>query len=84
MLPESKKGESTESANKAGRLQITAGTVFPLDGSAPREIEEFVQVLSQRGYTGLELEARTIEGERHAGNKPEAFNRGLRFVFQDK
>jgi hypothetical protein len=23
-----------------------------------------------------------IEGERHAGNKPEAFNRGLRFIFQ--
>jgi hypothetical protein len=29
------------------------------------------------------MEARIIEGERHAGNKPEAYNRGLRFVFQD-
>jgi hypothetical protein len=35
-------------------------------------------------HTGLKLEARTIEGERHAGNKPETHNRGLRFVFQDK
>ena len=62
------------------RLFVSVGALEDL-----REpVEEFVQVLSQRGYTGLELEARTIEGERHAGNKPEAFNRGLRFVFQDK
>ena len=62
------------------RLFVSVGALEDL-----REpVEEFVQVLSQRGYTGLELEARTIEGERHAGNKPEAFNRGLRFVFQGK
>jgi hypothetical protein len=23
-----------------------------------------------------------VEGERHSGNKPEGFNRGLRFLFQ--
>jgi hypothetical protein len=33
--------------------------------------------------TRLKLETRVIEGERHAGNKPETFNRGLRFVFSD-
>ena len=47
-------------------------------------VNEFMDVLRERGYTGFELETRTIEGERHAGNKPEAFNRGLRFVFQGR
>jgi hypothetical protein len=28
------------------------------------------------------MEFRVIEGERHAGNKPEAFNRGLRYIFR--
>jgi predicted alpha/beta superfamily hydrolase len=47
-------------------------------------VEEFTKVLHERNYTGLEMETRTIEGERHAGNKPEAYNRGLRFIFQSK
>jgi predicted alpha/beta superfamily hydrolase len=47
-------------------------------------VEEFMHILSERNYTGLEMETRIIEGERHAGNKPEAYNRGLRFIFQDK
>jgi hypothetical protein len=40
--------------------------------------------LGERNYPGLEMETRTIEGERHAGNKSEAYNRGLRFIFQDE
>ncbi|HEY0377889.1 MAG TPA: hypothetical protein VGC87_13280 [Pyrinomonadaceae bacterium] len=36
------------------------------------------------GYNGLKVESRVIEGERHSGNKPEAFNRGLRFVFRSE
>jgi predicted alpha/beta superfamily hydrolase len=47
-------------------------------------VKEFMQILSERNYTGLEMETRIIEGERHAGNKPEAYNRGLRFIFQDE
>lgn len=47
-------------------------------------VEEFMQVLSERNYTGLEMETRIIEGERHAGNKPEAYNRGLRFIFEEE
>ena len=46
-------------------------------------VQEFMHVLGTRGYQGLKLETRVIEGERHAGNKPETFNRGLRFLFQD-
>jgi predicted alpha/beta superfamily hydrolase len=48
-----------------------------------RPVQEFMQVLRERSYAGFELETRVIEGESHAGNKPEAYNRGLRFVFQD-
>jgi len=47
-------------------------------------VQEFMRILSGRGYMGLEMETRIIEGERHAGNKPEAYNRGLRFIFQDE
>jgi predicted alpha/beta superfamily hydrolase len=46
-------------------------------------VEEFARILEDREYDGLEMEYRVIEGERHAGNKPEAYNRGLRFVFGD-
>jgi predicted alpha/beta superfamily hydrolase len=46
-------------------------------------VREFMQTLQSRGYQGLKLETRVIEGERHAGNKPELFNRGLRFLFSD-
>jgi len=60
------------------RLFLSVGELEEL----AQPVKEFMQVLSERGYTGLEMETRTIEGERHAGNKAEAFNRGLRFIFQ--
>lgn len=44
-------------------------------------VKDWIQVIIGRNYTGLKIESRVIDGERHAGNKPEAFNRGLRFVF---
>jgi hypothetical protein len=47
-------------------------------------VEEFMRVVSERNYTGLEMETRIIAGEGHASNKPETYNRGLRFVFQDE
>jgi hypothetical protein len=45
-------------------------------------VEEFMQVLRDRNYQGLALETLTVEGEGHASNKPESYNRGLRFIFQ--
>jgi len=45
---------------------------------------EFGQIVRARNYRGLTLETRVIEGERHSGNKPEAFNRGLRFLFSGR
>jgi predicted alpha/beta superfamily hydrolase len=62
------------------RLFLSVGE---LEGLA-RPVESFMRILGERNYPGLEMEPRTIEGERHAGNKPEAFNRGLRFIFQDE
>jgi len=46
-------------------------------------VQEFMKVLRSRKYKGLKLETRVVEGERHAGNKPEIFNRGLRFLFTE-
>ena len=45
-------------------------------------VEKFMQVLRARDYPGLEMETLTIEGERHAGVKPEGYNRGLRYIFK--
>ncbi len=44
-------------------------------------VQEFMRTVQSRGYSGLELETRVLEGERHASNKPEIYNRGLRFLF---
>jgi predicted alpha/beta superfamily hydrolase len=44
-------------------------------------IRRFDAQLQTRHYGGLAYRWRLIDGERHAGTKPEAFNRGLRFVF---
>jgi uncharacterized protein len=49
-----------------------------------RPVNELMQILKERNYTGLEMETRTIAGERHASNKPETYNRGLRYIFNDR
>jgi len=41
----------------------------------------FVKTLAARNYNGLHWDGRVIEGERHAGVKPEFYERGLRFLF---
>jgi predicted alpha/beta superfamily hydrolase len=46
-------------------------------------VKMFMDVLRERKYTGFKLETRIIEGAGHSSNKPEAYNRGLKFVFQD-
>jgi len=45
-------------------------------------IIELEKVLRQRNYKGLKMDFLLIKGERHAGVKPEAFNRGLRAIFR--
>ena len=58
------------------RLFIAVGDVEELAGP----VQEFWGVLRGRHYAGLTLETRVIAGERHSGNKPEGFNRGLRYI----
>jgi predicted alpha/beta superfamily hydrolase len=60
------------------KLFVAVGDQEPLAGP----VREFIDRLKRRGYGGLTFEGRIIEGERHSGNKPEAFNRGLRFLFR--
>jgi predicted alpha/beta superfamily hydrolase len=62
------------------RLFLSVGSIEQL----AYPVEEFAGILEARDYEGLAMEYRVIEGERHAGNKPEAYNRGLRFIFEDK
>ena len=57
-------------------------SVGELEKDLSRHVEEFSQTLSKHNYPGLDMEMRIISGEGHASNKPEAYNRGLRFVLQ--
>jgi predicted alpha/beta superfamily hydrolase len=49
-----------------------------------RPVNAFARILSERDDAGLKMEIRTIPGEGHASNKPETYNRGLRYIFQDE
>jgi len=61
------------------KLYLAVGGAEPL--RAP--VEELMKSIRFRNYQGLKLETRVVEGERHSGNKPELFNRALRWVFTD-
>lgn len=41
----------------------------------------FVRTFAGRNYNGLHWDGRVIEGEDHAGSKPEFYSLGLRFMF---
>lgn len=77
-LVEQEKEFAAKHKELAVKLFISVGEVEFLAGP----VKQFIEVVKGRSYKKLKLETRVIEGERHAGNKPEAFNRGLRFVFQ--
>jgi predicted alpha/beta superfamily hydrolase len=62
------------------RLYLTVGE---MEGLA-YPVRAFMKQLSERGYRKLELETRVIDRERHTGQKPESYNRGLRFAFGGK
>jgi predicted alpha/beta superfamily hydrolase len=62
------------------RLSVSVGGVEELT----EPVKSFMNILKSRSYNGLKLETRVIEGEGHAGNKPEAYNRGLRFMFNNE
>jgi len=60
------------------KLYVAVGDQEPLSGP----VQELVRRMRARNYRGLTFESRLIAGERHSGNKPEAFNRAVRFLFQ--
>jgi len=60
------------------RLYLSVGAIEGLAGP----VQDYMRLLAGRGYAGLHMQTRVIEGERHSGNKPEAFNRGLRYLFE--
>jgi uncharacterized protein len=45
------------------------------------QVRRFDELLQGRHYPGLRYKWRLVDGERHAGTKPESYNRGVRFVF---
>ncbi|MEQ1762415.1 MAG: alpha/beta hydrolase-fold protein [Pyrinomonadaceae bacterium] len=64
----------------AKRLYITVGSEEDLE----QPVLDIIKVIKQRSYKGLTFESRVIEGEGHASNKPESYNRGLRFIFSNQ
>jgi hypothetical protein len=47
-----------------------------------KTISDFFAQLEQSHYEGLALQVQVVPGERHAGVKPEAYNRAIRFAFE--
>ena len=61
------------------RLYIAVGDSEELT----EPVKKIMEIVKSRNYKGLKMETRILEEERHAGNKPEIYNRGLRFVFKE-
>jgi len=61
-----------------GRVSLAVGEVDRLAGP----VKKFIKVLEGRKYEGLTLETMVVKDDGHASVKPEAFNRGLRFIFK--
>jgi predicted alpha/beta superfamily hydrolase len=60
------------------RLYMGVGS----DEGLTKPVEKMMKVIDSRHYQGLVREFKVFEPERHASNKPELYNRGLRFLFQ--
>jgi hypothetical protein len=52
------------------------------DESLAAPVKEMIDKIRSRHYRGLQFDSRVIAEERHSGNKPETYNRGLRFIFR--
>ena len=50
--------------------------------SCQQAVSDFQKALESRGYTHLLIKTLIVPGEGHSGQKAEAYNRGLRFVFE--
>lgn len=72
-----------EKAYAASHNDLRARVFIAVGGAEPlaEPVRALMDTIRARNYRGLELDTRVIAGERHSGNKPETFNRGLRFLF---
>jgi predicted alpha/beta superfamily hydrolase len=62
------------------RVWISVGdSEWPEFNQAARD---FIQQFQSSAYQGVDLQTRVVEGEAHAGVKPESYNRAVRFAFQ--
>jgi predicted alpha/beta superfamily hydrolase len=62
------------------RVWLSVGELEEPDNVKPNK--EFFAQFQASHYEGISLRFQVVPGERHAGVKPEAFNRALRFVFE--
>ncbi len=67
-----------EHADLPAKLYLAVGELESLRSP----VEMYMEVLKERNYANFKLETRVIEGEGHSSTKPEAYTRGLRFVFE--
>ncbi len=67
------------------RVFFSVGSVEEETSGFPMmsDMQNFVQILSDRSYGGLELGSHVFDGEDHLSVVPSGFNRGLRFVYAD-
>jgi predicted alpha/beta superfamily hydrolase len=83
---ESELRSKAEGPDEKGRLRIPTRLFMSVGGAEwpgfVGYIRAFDEIIKSGNYQDFTYEFRVIEGERHAGNGAEAFNRGLRFVFQ--
>jgi predicted alpha/beta superfamily hydrolase len=64
----------------AVRLYMGVGS----DEGLTKPVKEFMAMMDARKYKGLSREFKVFDPERHASNKPELYNRGLRFLFEKR
>lgn len=75
---EQEESYASEHADLPARLYLAVGELESLR----TPVEMYMDVLEERDYANFKLETRVIEGEGHSSTKPEAYTRGLRFVFE--
>jgi len=59
------------------RLYMGVGS----DEGLTKPVKKMMKIIDSRNYKGLVREFKVVDPERHASNKPELYNRGLRFLF---
>jgi uncharacterized protein len=60
------------------RLYMGVGS----DEGLTKPVQKMMKVIDSRNYQGLVRQFKVVDPERHASNKPELYNRGLRFLFE--